>query len=182
MFEPYAMKVARTVLRGGKSERTHLSQLFNSMIHEKSYHNLNRINLSNRLVVTYCWKVKLLLLIFIIGEKVIIIKYDKFIFSITLCIGHHETYRSLFIQVLHGCFQLMLWNCGKSHVINVNPSSICKNIMIELNHPLILDLITGTKTSHHGLNIVGWKVSWESTISAKTIKLRGHPKTYDTKL
>nr|ATI20590.1 LAGLIDADG endonuclease [Ophiognomonia clavigignenti-juglandacearum] len=45
----------------------------------------------------------------------------------------------------------MLWNCGKSHVINVNPSSICKNIMIELNHPLILDLITGTKTSHHGL-------------------------------
>ena len=47
LLEPYAMKVARTVLRGGKSERTYLSQLFNSMIHEKSYHNLNRINLSN---------------------------------------------------------------------------------------------------------------------------------------
>ena len=27
MFKPYAMKVARTVLRGGKSERTYLSQL-----------------------------------------------------------------------------------------------------------------------------------------------------------
>jgi hypothetical protein len=27
MFEPYAMKVARTVLRGGKFERTYLSHL-----------------------------------------------------------------------------------------------------------------------------------------------------------
>ena len=27
MFEPYAMKVARTVLRGGKSEKIYLSQL-----------------------------------------------------------------------------------------------------------------------------------------------------------
>ena len=27
MFEPYAVKVARTVLRGGKFERTYLSQL-----------------------------------------------------------------------------------------------------------------------------------------------------------
>lgn len=27
MFEPYAMKVARTVLRGGKLERAYLSQL-----------------------------------------------------------------------------------------------------------------------------------------------------------
>lgn len=27
MFEPYAMKVARTVLRGGKSVKTYLSQL-----------------------------------------------------------------------------------------------------------------------------------------------------------
>lgn len=27
MFKPYAMKVARTVLRGGKSEMTYLSQL-----------------------------------------------------------------------------------------------------------------------------------------------------------
>lgn len=27
MFEPYAMKVARTVLRGGKLEKAYLSQL-----------------------------------------------------------------------------------------------------------------------------------------------------------
>ena len=41
LFEPYAVKVARTVLRGGKPERAYLSQLFNSMTHEQSYHNLN---------------------------------------------------------------------------------------------------------------------------------------------
>ena len=33
MFEPYAMKVARTVLRGGKSERTYLSQLDTLVVH-----------------------------------------------------------------------------------------------------------------------------------------------------
>jgi hypothetical protein len=40
-LEPYAMKVARTVLRGGKPERAYLSQLFNSVALEKPYHNLN---------------------------------------------------------------------------------------------------------------------------------------------
>jgi hypothetical protein len=34
LLERSAMKVARYVLRGGKSERIYLSQLFNSMIHE----------------------------------------------------------------------------------------------------------------------------------------------------
>ena len=41
--EPYALKGARTVLRGGKPERAYLSQLFNSMTREKPYHNLNII-------------------------------------------------------------------------------------------------------------------------------------------
>jgi hypothetical protein len=41
LLERSAMKVARYVLRGGKPERAYLSQLFNSMIHEKPYHNLN---------------------------------------------------------------------------------------------------------------------------------------------
>jgi len=39
------MKVARTVLRGGKLERAYLSQLFNSIIREKPYHNLYSIKL-----------------------------------------------------------------------------------------------------------------------------------------
>jgi len=29
-------------------------------------------------------------------------------------------------QVLHGCLQLMLWNCGSVHRINGNPCFICK--------------------------------------------------------
>ena len=33
MLEPYAVKVARTVLRGGKSERTYLSQLDTLVVH-----------------------------------------------------------------------------------------------------------------------------------------------------
>jgi hypothetical protein len=41
LLERSAMKVARYVLRGGKPERAYLSRLFNSMIHEKPYHNLN---------------------------------------------------------------------------------------------------------------------------------------------
>lgn len=43
LFEPYAMKVARTVLEGGKPERAYLSWLFNSTIREKPYHNLYSI-------------------------------------------------------------------------------------------------------------------------------------------
>jgi len=39
------MKVARTVLRGGKLEKAYLSQLFNSIIREKPYHNLYSIKL-----------------------------------------------------------------------------------------------------------------------------------------
>jgi len=37
MFEPYAMKVARTVLRGGKSERTYLSQLDTQVVFAEKY-------------------------------------------------------------------------------------------------------------------------------------------------
>jgi hypothetical protein len=33
MLEPYAMKVARTVLRGGKFEKTYLSQLETPVVH-----------------------------------------------------------------------------------------------------------------------------------------------------
>lgn len=37
MFEPYAMKVARTVLRGGKLERAYLSQLVTLVIQAENY-------------------------------------------------------------------------------------------------------------------------------------------------
>lgn len=36
-FEPYAMKVARTVLRGGKSERTYLSRLDTLVVQAENY-------------------------------------------------------------------------------------------------------------------------------------------------
>lgn len=115
MLEPYAVKVARTVLRGGKSERIYLSQLFNSMTHEKPYHNLNSC--------------------FLYISKYIIT-------SIT--------------QVLHGCLQLMLWNCGLVHVINENPCFICKLKKIKY-FAFIWVMIKGIKTSHHGLDVVGYR-------------------------
>jgi hypothetical protein len=37
MFEPYAMKVARTVLRGGKLERAYLSQLDTLVVQAENY-------------------------------------------------------------------------------------------------------------------------------------------------
>jgi len=46
----------------------------------------------------------------------------------------------------------------------------------------------GSKTSHHGLNVVGYRratfscfVIWEITCVGQTIKLRGLPKAYGTK-
>ena len=43
LFELCVGKPAHIVLRGGKSERIYLSQLFNSIVLEKPYHNLNII-------------------------------------------------------------------------------------------------------------------------------------------
>ena len=45
MFEPYAMKVARTVLRGGKLERAYLSQLDTLVVKAENYecHRLDKI-------------------------------------------------------------------------------------------------------------------------------------------
>jgi len=71
----------------------------------------------------------------------------------------------LLIQVLHGCFQLMLWNCGFVRVINRNPCFICKIFNDYVNHSyydkavtsLCKDVLEGTKTSHHGLDIVGYR-------------------------
>ena len=40
----------------------------------------------------------------------------------------------------------------------------------------------GAKTSRYGPHELGCYVLWDNTIMAKTIKLRGHPKAYDTKL
>ena len=37
MLEPYAMKVARTVLRGGKTVRSYLSQLDTLLVHTVNY-------------------------------------------------------------------------------------------------------------------------------------------------
>ena len=44
MFEPYAMKVARTVLRGGKSERTYLSQL-DTLVVEAENNECHRLDI-----------------------------------------------------------------------------------------------------------------------------------------
>lgn len=60
------------------------SMLFNSVIHEKPYHNLNVIKILAGFIVSL----------------------------------------DLIIQALHGCFQLMLWNCGSDRVINEYPGFI----------------------------------------------------------
>jgi len=58
-------------------------------------------------------------------------------------------------QVLHGCLQLMLWNCGLVHVINGNPYFICE---FKIKYfTFIWVMIKGIKTSHHGLNVVGYR-------------------------
>jgi hypothetical protein len=46
MLEPYAMKVARTVLRGGKIERSYLSQFDTLLVH--TLNNECRKNLINK--------------------------------------------------------------------------------------------------------------------------------------
>jgi hypothetical protein len=71
-LEPYAMKVARTVLRGGKPERAYLSQLFNSMVLEKPYHNLN-----------------FLIFNFFLIREALIKKITIYLFFITLVIIHY---------------------------------------------------------------------------------------------
>jgi hypothetical protein len=45
MFELYAMKIARTVLRGGKSEKTYLSQLDTLVVQAENYecHKLDNL-------------------------------------------------------------------------------------------------------------------------------------------
>jgi hypothetical protein len=45
MFEPYIMKVARTVLRGGKPERAYLSQLDTLVVQAENdeCHRLDKI-------------------------------------------------------------------------------------------------------------------------------------------
>ena len=46
MFEPYAVKVARTVLRGGKLERAYLSQLDTLVVLGENYECHRLVNYS----------------------------------------------------------------------------------------------------------------------------------------
>lgn len=77
---------------------------------------------------------------------------------------HEKPYHNLNVsQELHGCFQLMLWNYG-FHEINEIPYFIFYNLYIcftSIYYKVISfrlwEEIRGTKTSHHGPYIVGYR-------------------------
>jgi len=69
---------------------------------------------------------------------------------------HEKPYHNLnILQELHGCFQLMLWNCG-FHEINAIPGFIFFFYYDKAFDPGF-GKKKGTKTSHHGLDIVGYR-------------------------